>query len=104
MDIFKFPFIKSIFSEPDGTGSCSRVLIAAIVAFILGAGAVLLTKIHASLLVADINSFLQAAGMFITTTCTPMYLINKGGNVVNNHINNQNTQVNQNLPGLPPQA
>lgn len=73
-----FQFMKSVFSEPDGTGSCSRILIASIVSFTIGVGVALVWKIHTPVTVNDFNSFLGAAGMFITTTCAPLYLINKG--------------------------
>lgn len=75
-------FVRSVFSEPDGTGSTSRILITAIVAFVLGIGSALVAKIHTPVTVADIDSFLGAAGIFIASTCTPMYLINKGANTM----------------------
>lgn len=77
-----FTFVKSVFSEPDGTGSASRILITAIVCFVLGIGSALVAKIHTPVSVSDINSFLGAAGIFIASTCTPMYLINKGANTM----------------------
>jgi len=80
-----FSWLKSTFSEPlpDGSGSCSRILITAIIFFTLGWGTAIASKIHTNITVADLNSFMGAAGMFITTTVTPLYLINKGSNVIN---------------------
>lgn len=80
----KIGFIRSVFSEPDGSGSSSRICIAGIVIFILGAGTSLAFKIHTPITVAEMNSFLVAAGEFIATTCGPLYLINKGSEAAKN--------------------
>lgn len=83
-----FGFLRSTFSEADGSGSCSRVLIASIVAFVLGAGTALVFKLHTPVTVTDVDGFLAAAGIFIATTCTPLYLINKGAGSLNKRSDN----------------
>lgn len=86
-------FIKSIFSEPDGNGSSSRVLIAIIVAFILGVGVSFATLVHGHKLTPDqFNSFLQQGSNFILTTCGPLYGINKITDVIKNKSGNDQGQ------------
>lgn len=97
----KLDFIKSVFSEADGSGSASRIMIAVLVGFIVGSGATIAYRLHGSFVVADLDSFLNAAGMFIATTCSPLYLINKGAAVLKNGgqgngQNGQNGQLDQN--------
>jgi hypothetical protein len=71
-------FFKSVFSEADGTGSASRILIALLVVFVVGAGASFAVAIHVhKLTINDFNSFLSAAGTFLVTTTSPLYGINK---------------------------
>jgi len=77
------PFLKSTLSEPDGSGSAVRVWISAIVGFVVGTGVALVSHIHGPVTVADFDSFLGAAGLFIATVAGPLYLINKGANVLN---------------------
>jgi hypothetical protein len=80
-------FIKSIFSEPDGNGSTSRILITMIVTFVLGVGTGFAFRIHQPLTMTDFVTFLGAAGTFITTTIAPLYLINKGSDAYKNKLN-----------------
>jgi hypothetical protein len=79
----KFDFFRSAFSEPDGTGSSTRLIIACLVSFVVGSGVSMVTHIHGPISVQDFNSFLSSAGVFLATTCGPLYLINKGSAVMN---------------------
>lgn len=82
--ISKVSLLRSILSEPDGTGSAARACICMIVAFVVGFGTALAWKINKPISIAEFDSFLQASGIFITTTCGSLYFINKGANVLNN--------------------
>ena len=60
------PFFKSAFSEPDGTASSSRILIAMIITFVLGVGIMFATSVKKSTLtITDFDNFLGAGGTFI---------------------------------------
>lgn len=83
MDASKLSFVRSMFSESDGSVSTTRIVIALVFAFIIGAGVTLVAKLHTPVIASDINNFLSSAGMFITTTCAPLYAINKGADVMN---------------------
>jgi hypothetical protein len=97
-----WPFIKSIFSEPDGNGSSSRVLISMIVSFIVGVGIGFATRIHQPITMTDFVTFLGAAGMFITTTVAPLYLINKGSDAYKNKLTS--TELTKTGPAAGPAA
>lgn len=86
MDILKYvgDFLRSMLSESDGSVSTTRVCIAMIFSYIIGSGITLVCKIHTSVTPADVNAFLSSAGIFIATTCAPLYAINKGADVINN--------------------
>lgn len=84
-----FSFLKSVFSESDGSGSSSRVLIALIICFTIGVGTFLCVELHNRRVTPEqLNNFLSTGGTFVTTTTGPLYLINKGADVMNNR--NQN--------------
>jgi len=81
-------FIKSVFSEADGTGSVSRVLIALLITFIVGAGVSFGAAVHLhKITLSDFNSFLSAASAFIVTTTAPLYGINKASDAYKNKVN-----------------
>jgi hypothetical protein len=85
-------FIKSILSEPDGTGSTTRVLMAVIVFFTIGAGIFLCGALHSKhITVEQLNSYLTTGGQFVVTTTGPLYLINKGASVMGKNGQNSNT-------------
>jgi hypothetical protein len=82
-------FIKSVFSESDGSGSSSRVMMGLIVAFILGIGVAFGTMVHFKAITIDqFNSFLHAGGEFIVTTAGPLYGVNKFTDVLKKNGNN----------------
>ena len=77
--------MKSVFSEPDGTGSMSRVLIGLLTTFIVGVGVSFAVSAHFKrVTVEEFNGFLSSAGQFLITTCGPLYAINKGADAYKN--------------------
>lgn len=86
MEVGKATFVRSIFTGDNGGGSSSRLCVVSIVAFVIGAGAALLYKMHSPVTMKDFIDFLGAAGTFIATSCGPLYLINKSAEVVNNRL------------------
>lgn len=83
-DTSTLSFLRSMLSESDGSVSNTRVCITCVFTFIIGIGITLVTKLHTPVTVADINGFLSTAGMFIATTCGPLYTINKLADIMNN--------------------
>ena len=73
-------WLKSAYSEADGSGSSTRVHMAAIIAFILGVGVSFCVSVHKHVITPEqFNSFLAAAATFITSTCGVLYGLNKAG-------------------------
>ena len=71
-------WIKSIWSEPDGTGSSTRIHITMLIAFILGVGIAFGIATHQKrITVEQFNNFLNAGSTFLVTTCGPLYGANK---------------------------
>lgn len=80
---------KSIWSEPDGTGSSTRIHITAITTFILGIGLSFGVATHQKkITVEQFDSFLSSAATFLVTTCGPLYGINKAVDYLNNKSGN----------------
>jgi hypothetical protein len=79
-----YGFLRSVFSGPDGGGSSTRLCMVSLVSFVIGAGVALVCKLHTPVTVTDLDNYLAAAGLFIATTCGPLYLINKGADAVKN--------------------
>ncbi len=76
-------WLVSVWSEADGTGSSSRLIISLLVLFIITVGVGFTIAVHKhSLAMNDFNSFLVTSGAFIVTTCTPLYAVNKGAAVM----------------------
>jgi hypothetical protein len=69
--------VRSWLSEADGTGSNTRVCIAAVVFFALGWVTALITRVRGPVTVAEIASLLGPLGMFVTGICVSLYGINK---------------------------
>lgn len=78
-----FSFIKSILSGPDGGASLTRVVLLMLISFIIGVGVALVAKVHQPISVEEFDAFLSSAAAFISITCAPLYLINKGAEVLN---------------------
>lgn len=73
---------KSIWSEPDGSGSSTRVITTSLVAFIIGVGLSFGLAVHLKKITMDqFDSFLSAGSLFIVTTCAPLYAANKTADV-----------------------
>jgi hypothetical protein len=71
-------WFRSIWSEPDGTGSSIRIIVTSIVAFVLVVGGGFALSVHHhSLTIEQFDGFLAAAGTFIVTTAPVLYGINK---------------------------
>ena len=71
-------FWKSVFSEPDGSGSSTRIIMAAFVAFIIGVGCSFGIATHyKKFSIEQFDDFLTTASTFIVTTCAPLYGVNK---------------------------
>lgn len=83
-------WVRSIWSEPDGSGSSTRVHITAITAFILGVGIAFGIATHAKKIsIEQFDSFLNAGATFLVTTCGPLYGLNKAADWLKNN-NKQN--------------
>jgi hypothetical protein len=71
-------WVKSVYSESDGTGSSTRIHISLLIVFVLAVGASFGVLVHRkSITIAEFNSFLGAAATFLTATCGPLYGVNK---------------------------
>jgi len=83
-------WLKSVYSEPDGSGSSTRIHVSAIIAFILGIGISFATATHYKVFTIDqFNSFLSSASLFIVSTCGPLYGMNKVSDWAKNRDNNK---------------
>jgi hypothetical protein len=82
-------WIRSIWSEPDGTGSSTRVHMTALIAFIIGIGLSFGIATHQKKVsIEQFNNFLSAGSTFLVTTCGPLY----GANKVADYLKNKNSQ------------
>jgi hypothetical protein len=83
-------WIKSIWSEPDGSGSSTRIHITALIAFVLGVGISFGIATHQKKFsIEQFNSFLASASAFIVSTCGPLYGANKLADWAKNKDNNK---------------
>ncbi len=83
-------WVKSIWSEPDGSGSSTRIHITAFVTFILGVGIAFGVATHQKkFTIEQFDSFLTAASGFVVTTCGPLYGANKLADWAKNKDNKQ---------------
>jgi|SRR5580658_7081779 hypothetical protein len=73
-----FTWLKSVYSESDGTGSSTRIHITLLITFVLGVGISFGVLVHhKSITIEQFNSFLGSAATFLTATCGPLYGVNK---------------------------
>jgi len=78
-------WLKSIWSEPDGSGSSTRVHMTMLIAFILGVGISFGVATHQKRVsIEQFNNFLNAGATFIVTTCGPLYAANKAADFLKN--------------------
>jgi hypothetical protein len=81
-------WLKTVWSEPDGTGSSTRVHMTALIAFILGVGISFGIATHQKKFsIEQFNNFLSAGSTFLVTTCGPLY----GANKVADYMKSKNT-------------
>jgi hypothetical protein len=73
-----FKWLKSVYSESDGSGSSTRVHMAALIAFILGVGVSFSVSVHHKYVtIEQFDAFLSAGATFLVSTCGALYGINK---------------------------
>lgn len=71
-------WLKSVWSEPNGNGSSTRVHITALLFFVLGLGTAFGTlAYHSKISIEQFDNFLSTAGTFFVTTSGPLYAVNK---------------------------
>ena len=71
-------WLKSIWSEPDGTGSSTRIHCSALIAFVIACGISLAVLVHRRVItVEQFDGFLGAAATFTSVTAGPLYGLNK---------------------------
>lgn len=89
-------WVKSVYSERDGSGSSTRVHIGLILGFIITVGLSFATAVHIhKITIEQFDKFLETAGAFILTTGGPMYGINQVGNWAQKREDNNNTNTNK---------
>lgn len=82
-----FAFVKSVFSESDGTGSSTRVFIGLILSFLVGCGVSFCVSVHyKALTMTEFNSYLSTAQTFLVTVVPLMYALNRGGNALDAYV------------------
>ena len=71
-------WLKSIWSEPDGSGSSTRIHCSALIAFVIACGISLAILVHRKVVtVEQFDAFLGSAATFVSVTCGPLYGLNK---------------------------
>lgn len=82
-------FLRSQFSEQDGSVSNTRVCIFVVIAFASGWVTALVTKVAGPVSVSEIGALLTPLGAYITGVCGSLYLINMGANKAAEVLNNR---------------
>ena len=81
-------WLKSVYSEPDGSGSSTRIHITALIMFILGVGISFGVATHHKIFtLEEFDNFLTTSSTFIVTTCGPLYGVNKMADWAKNKTN-----------------
>jgi hypothetical protein len=90
-------WLKSVYSEADGSGSSTRVHIGLFTGFVIAVGMSFAWLVHRQhLTIEQFDNFLSAGSGFIVVTCGPLYAANKIADVRNNaNAANQNQQSTQ---------
>ena len=71
-------WLRSVYSEVDGTGSSTRVHMSILIAFVVGIGISFGIATHQKhITIEQFNNFLNSGSTFIVTTCGPLYASNK---------------------------
>jgi hypothetical protein len=83
-------WVRSIWSEPDGSGSSTRIHMTALISFVLGIGIAFGVATHSKrITIEQFDNFLNAGSTFIVTTCGPLYAANKAADWLKNKTNSQ---------------
>lgn len=78
-------WLRSVYSEPDGTGSSTRLHISLLIVFVIGVGISFGVLVHhKTITVEQFDGFLSAAAAFLVATTGPLYGVNKLANWANN--------------------
>lgn len=73
-----FVWLKSVYSEPDGTGSSTRIHISLLTLFVIMVGVSFALLVHKhSITIEQFNGYLGAAATFLISTTGPLYGVNK---------------------------
>lgn len=84
-------WVKSIYSERDGTGSSTRVHIGSLLGFVLGVGCTFAYSVHHKVMtIEQFDGFMTAAGAFIVTTVPVIYGLNTVGNNIKDWLASKN--------------
>lgn len=71
-------FIRSVYSESDGSGSSTRLHIGLLTAFVISVGLSFGVLVHKkTITIEQFNGFLGSAATFLVTTAGPLYGVNK---------------------------
>jgi hypothetical protein len=76
-------FLRSQFSESDGTVSNTRVSIFVVIAFASGWITALVVKVPRPVLLPELGAFVGQLGLYVTGICTTLYAVNKAADVLN---------------------
>ena len=86
-------WVQSTYSEPDGSGSSTRVIVSALIAFIIGVGISFGIATHyKKFSMEEFDNFLNASSTFILETCGPLYGVNKAADWAKNKSTNNPAQ------------
>lgn len=87
-------WLRSVYSESDGTGSATRFHLGLLFVFVIGVGSAFAVLVfRKQLSIGDYDAFLGAATLFLTSVGGFLYGINKAADVMqtkNNNGGNQN--------------
>ena len=87
-----FSWLKSVYSEADGSGSSTRLHIGLFSSFVIIVGLSFAFLVHKNRLTPEqFDNFLSAGSGFVVVTCGPLYAVNKIADVRNN-ANTANSQ------------
>jgi hypothetical protein len=82
-----FTWLRSVYSESDGSGSSTRIHMTLLILFVLGVGVSFAVSVHHKLITLEqFDSFLTSGATFIVTTCGALYGINKVSEYANSKV------------------
>ena len=84
-----FSWLKTVYSEPNGNGSSTRIIVGFVVAFIIGLGTAFgVGTYQKKFSMEQFDNFLITGGNFILTVGGPLYGVNKAADWLKNKDNN----------------